>query len=351
MMYDGDRSDVPVIDHVVDLRFAYYGDPAPTSVTPPPPGSANCAYAAGRLPRAAPAGPWRDRTGAAHRGAADGRAVVRTVAWSVRCRPASRPQDWCRPAARGGRVGVPRRRAPHSRIKAHHSMPNVTFRTCRSRSTSRLATFSIRVCDDAECPHERGDRGSALICVLMVTTLLATLSGALVLVVMSETMASANHGAAQQALYAAEAALDDTLGELQTTDWRALPGAAVSACLRDAALTPRAPDGTVLNLAALAAQRQAESDAVFAAVARPAGVASFRSWLIRRPRGRQGECAPRLPSRLGCRRWGGWGWRWRTRFEQRGDGAGEAYGGAGAHRSIEATVALQVLAGAGADRR
>ena len=58
----------------------------------------------------------------------------------------------------------------------------------------------------------------------MVTTLLATLSGALVLVVMSETMASANHGAAQQALYAAEAALDDTLGELQTTDWRTLPG-------------------------------------------------------------------------------------------------------------------------------
>ena len=26
--------------------------------------------------------------------------------------------------------------------------------TCRSRSTSRLATFSIRGCDDDECPHE-----------------------------------------------------------------------------------------------------------------------------------------------------------------------------------------------------
>jgi hypothetical protein len=47
MMYDGDRSDVPVIDHVVDLRFTYYGDPSPTSVTPPSGGGSNCAYTAG----------------------------------------------------------------------------------------------------------------------------------------------------------------------------------------------------------------------------------------------------------------------------------------------------------------
>jgi type II secretory pathway pseudopilin PulG len=50
MVYDGDRSDLPVIDHVVDLRFTYYGDPSPTSVTPPPGGGANCAYAAGAPP-------------------------------------------------------------------------------------------------------------------------------------------------------------------------------------------------------------------------------------------------------------------------------------------------------------
>jgi type II secretory pathway pseudopilin PulG len=50
MMYDGDRSDVPVIDHVVDLRFTYYGDPSPTSVTPPSGGGSNCAYAAGTPP-------------------------------------------------------------------------------------------------------------------------------------------------------------------------------------------------------------------------------------------------------------------------------------------------------------
>ena len=194
-------------------------------------------------------------------------------------------------------------------------------------------------------PARAGDRGSALICVLMVTTLLATLSGALVLVVMSETMASANHGAAQQALYAAEAALDDTLGELQTTDWRTLPGAAFSACLRDAALTPRAPDGTVLNLAALAAQRQAESDAVFVASAdRPV-------WRLF-GRGSFGDLAAgraNVPPAYVL--------VWVADDGEDGDGDGgrdlnnvvmvrvEAYGGAGAHRSIEATVTLQVLAG------
>jgi type II secretory pathway pseudopilin PulG len=50
MVYDGNRSDVPLVDHVVDLRFRYYGDPAPASVSPPPDGLANCAYAAGTPP-------------------------------------------------------------------------------------------------------------------------------------------------------------------------------------------------------------------------------------------------------------------------------------------------------------
>ena len=45
MMYDGARSDVPLVDHVVDLRFAYYGDPRPDSVPVPGPGTSNCAYA------------------------------------------------------------------------------------------------------------------------------------------------------------------------------------------------------------------------------------------------------------------------------------------------------------------
>jgi type II secretory pathway pseudopilin PulG len=45
MIYDGGRSDLPLVDHVVDLRFAYYGDPRPESVAPPAAGTTNCAYA------------------------------------------------------------------------------------------------------------------------------------------------------------------------------------------------------------------------------------------------------------------------------------------------------------------
>ena len=45
MVYDGARSDFPLVDHVVDLRFTYYGNPRPESVAAPPPGDSNCAYA------------------------------------------------------------------------------------------------------------------------------------------------------------------------------------------------------------------------------------------------------------------------------------------------------------------
>jgi type II secretory pathway pseudopilin PulG len=50
MRYDGDRSDVPLVDHVVDLRFTYYLDTAAAAVRPPPPGAGSCAYSAGSPP-------------------------------------------------------------------------------------------------------------------------------------------------------------------------------------------------------------------------------------------------------------------------------------------------------------
>jgi prepilin-type N-terminal cleavage/methylation domain-containing protein len=61
MMYDGARSDVPLVDHVVALRFDYYGDPRPESVPAPPAGESNCAYggspAVPLLPNLGGAGP------------------------------------------------------------------------------------------------------------------------------------------------------------------------------------------------------------------------------------------------------------------------------------------------------
>jgi len=50
MLYDGDRSDLPLVDHVVDLRFTYYVDPAADAVRPPPADGSSCAYAPGTPP-------------------------------------------------------------------------------------------------------------------------------------------------------------------------------------------------------------------------------------------------------------------------------------------------------------
>ena len=50
MQYDGHLSDLPLVDHVVALRFEYYVDPSPFSVSMPPDGLSNCAFAAGSPP-------------------------------------------------------------------------------------------------------------------------------------------------------------------------------------------------------------------------------------------------------------------------------------------------------------
>ena len=108
------------------------------------------------------------------------------------------------------------------------------------------------------------EQGTALIAVLMVITLLAALSAAVVLVTMMESRAAGNHEAAQFCLYAADAALEQTISELRAADWRLLPGNLVSAHLRNTGAPPRAPDGSTLDLARLTMTLQAESDEVFA---------------------------------------------------------------------------------------
>jgi len=49
-MYDGNQSDLAVVDHVVGLSFSYFGDPNPPQAPRPPLGTANCLFdAAGQL--------------------------------------------------------------------------------------------------------------------------------------------------------------------------------------------------------------------------------------------------------------------------------------------------------------
>jgi hypothetical protein len=110
------------------------------------------------------------------------------------------------------------------------------------------------------------ERGSVLLCALMVITLIATLGAAVTLIVSSESVISANYHASQQGLYAADAGVERAIAELRTlSTWSSVPSSATSSVdCNDGQGTPRGPDGSTLNLAQLTIRRQAESDAVYA---------------------------------------------------------------------------------------
>ena len=50
MLYDGYQSDMPLVDNVVDVRFAYFADASPSSVSRPADGTSSCVYDAGSPP-------------------------------------------------------------------------------------------------------------------------------------------------------------------------------------------------------------------------------------------------------------------------------------------------------------
>jgi len=114
-------------------------------------------------------------------------------------------------------------------------------------------------------PIERlsvSERSAALIATLMVVVLLGTLAAAVALVVSTESATAANHAAAQQALYAADAGIERTIGELRLlASWRTVPAStSASSDLNDGLSVARAPDGAALDLVQLTARRQVESD-------------------------------------------------------------------------------------------
>lgn len=109
--------------------------------------------------------------------------------------------------------------------------------------------------------------GTALIGALMVAALLGTLGGALVLLETTESAISANHRAAQQAFYAADAALERAIGELRAApDWTLAPQlGSVAADLDDGAQFATLSDGTALDLPRLTGDQQADTDAIYEA--------------------------------------------------------------------------------------
>ena len=113
----------------------------------------------------------------------------------------------------------------------------------------------------------RRDRGSVLLCALMIIVLIATLGAALGLVVSTELSAAANYERSERALYAADAAIERAIGELRLlSTWALVPTPSATTSLSDfddGQSVPRAPDGLTLNLAQLTSRRQAESDALY----------------------------------------------------------------------------------------
>ena len=80
----------------------------------------------------------------------------------------------------------------------------------------------------------RGERGTALLCALMVIALLATLGASLVMVVVTETLVGAHQRASQEALYAVEAGVERAIGELRSLPgWQSLPAPGVTSSLAE----------------------------------------------------------------------------------------------------------------------
>ena len=96
-----------------------------------------------------------------------------------------------------------------------------------------------------------GERGAALVVALMATMLLSALGLALILTTTTETKITGNYVHAQEALYAADAAIERTVQDVLTVpDWNnMLSGANRSAFVDGAANGPRTlPNGAVIDL-------------------------------------------------------------------------------------------------------
>ena len=98
------------------------------------------------------------------------------------------------------------------------------------------------------------DRGAALVVALLVTTLMAAIGMALVLTTTVEVAISGRYGARQEAMYAAEAALERALGDLlAAADWNGILQGTQRSSFTDGAAsgTRMLADGARLDLSAM----------------------------------------------------------------------------------------------------
>jgi PilX N-terminal len=106
------------------------------------------------------------------------------------------------------------------------------------------------------------DRGSALIIVLIATTLLTTLGVGLMLLSSTEGAIASNYRAGNETLYAADAAVERVIQDvLLVPRWNDILNGTVQSAFVDDTLTPTLPSGQQMNLTAITADLQAQSDA------------------------------------------------------------------------------------------
>jgi Tfp pilus assembly protein PilX len=104
---------------------------------------------------------------------------------------------------------------------------------------------------DRTGPRGWGDeRGAALIIALMATLLLTALGVSLALLSSTESMITANHTSATEALYAADAGVERVVQDLlMVPRWDDILTGGLKSGFVDSTTAPTLPDGTTLNLA------------------------------------------------------------------------------------------------------
>jgi len=100
-----------------------------------------------------------------------------------------------------------------------------------------------------------------VIAVLMLSAVLSGLGLGLVTLTNTETAIAANYREASDVLHAADAAAECALADIRrASSFTSVLAGASPSSFRDASLTPMTPSGVTLNLPALTATLQAESD-------------------------------------------------------------------------------------------
>ncbi len=199
------------------------------------------------------------------------------------------------------------------------------------------------------------EHGAVLLLALLVTAIVAALGGALALLGMSESLTSASYRTAHEALYAADSGVDVATSELRRlAGWSAVllaPPGNLTSGFDDGEVRPRAPDGTALDLGQLTRAVQAESQGRFGGRGFDADAPVWRLYAHGRLN-RLLPGAPAVPAYVVV---------WVADDVEDGDGDPErdansvimmrsvAFGLRGARRTIEATLAREVVAGAVVD--